>query len=569
MTNQICKCGGSVLHMTSKRHQGGRDRQVRLTRGQRKLHEPSHSRELVRLAKKVREKGEFLAIIEQAQSLVDPYYRAHTLAGIACEMANAKMDDSETVFKSALESIHKIEQQWRRCEILDHVAGRMARAGIKDFFGAIEVAGGLTEERPRKDAIRVLTREMAKAASPDLYRILEICGDEREKVTAIKSILRAQKQSGKMDLHKVADAMKGMKDPYFLVKTHIYVGYTLASMKEPESDRHFQEALEISSRVTDEEKRLELLRHLADSLISTSNFDLEVLIPHADGFSDPAKEANLLSHMAGMLSKGGHSNADDFFERALRSCDRIEKPNVRSSTLRNIATGLSRAGSPKAEEVLAAIEEIESSTTPKEKTQESHIQMEVGGSTGPKEKGCEMEQDHGPRTNGRRLTIGLFNTYEKVLGLPHIRAIARAAPLCWAYDLDLVIIGFPLKDEQEALLKVKMDTAIGKEGKYLGELLNSGRLRLTPDINSQKLGTLVATTSHPDPRKNTRLEDILTNEKHICFVLGVGRLGLPKYVLESSVHHLEFTGKDISFETATAMGILAYMVWKQTCPTDV
>ena len=158
----------------------------------------------------------------------------------------------------------------------------------------------------------------------------------------------------------------------------------------------------------------------------------------------------------------------------------------------------------------------------------------------------------------RVLTIGLYNTYDKNISPVHIRAVARAAPLCWAYGLHLALVNFPFADEQDAVDSVMKDTSIGKGGAYLKHLHDAGKLHVVDDPSD--LGVLVATTSHPDVKKSLSIEDLREMESDLCFLLGVGRSGLPARLLDQARIHMEFTGRNIPLETCTAMGVLARMM---------
>jgi hypothetical protein len=71
---------------------------------------------------------------------------------------------------------------------------------------------------------------------------------------------------------------------------------------------------------------------------------------------------------------------------------------------------------------------------------------------------------------------------------------------------------------------------------------------------------MVATTSHPDKQKSVELEDLAEMAQDMCFLLGVGKLGLPMKMLNQAEYHLEFTGRNIPLETCTAMGILSHLL---------
>ena len=73
----------------------------------------------------------------------------------------------------------------------------------------------------------------------------------------------------------------------------------------------------------------------------------------------------------------------------------------------------------------------------------------------------------------------------------------------------------------------------------------------------------VATTSRPAKEKATSLEKALEQArathplKRLCFIMGLGKKGLPRSLLDNVEHHVELTGSNIPLETATAMGIIA------------
>ena len=530
-----------------------------------RLHEPSAARDLVRQARRALRTPELAKVIDQAQRLHDPYYSAHALAGIAYEMATGGMDGPQFVFLTAFDYVAKVAQEWRRAEVLDIVAGKMSRTQCKDFGRAIEILKGFTEEKPRYDAFKAVVHEMSRAAAPDIFSLLEVCKDERERTDVLKDIIRVELKSKRKDIPKIDKAMKSLKDPYFRAKACNYVAFALTIGKEPEGPAYFQESLKTALLVPDEDKRLDLLKYLTYNQTAAGNYALEEIITGQNGLADPAKKASLLGHVAGRLSKYRQPGAQDTFDKALKACEAIMDPKSKSNALRNIAMGLSRANSSKAEEVFENAKRIaESVAGPEGETLRERIKMDKQGATDQAPKAPVQIDPPLPRVSrkpGEKAPVlGLFNTYEKVLGPAHIRAIARAAPLCWAYDLDLAAIGFPLKDEAEALEKAKKDTTVGKEGKYLEELFKSERFVLATDTGVHDLGTLVATTSHPDPKKKASISEILAKEKRACFILGVGRLGLPRAVMEKAKYHVEFTGKNVSLETATAMGILAHLL---------
>jgi hypothetical protein len=159
------------------------------------------------------------------------------------------------------------------------------------------------------------------------------------------------------------------------------------------------------------------------------------------------------------------------------------------------------------------------------------------------------------------ITLGLVNTYEgKTLKDTHIRAVARAAPLCIAYNLNLALFNFPVADPDVLIKKVENQTHISRAGKPISSLYEQGSLKMMELPKEQvhpDLGLLVATTSKPHEEKQLPLEKMLEKKVPICFLMGLGSRGLPKNILKLAKYHLELTGKGISLETCTAMGVLA------------
>ena len=173
---------------------------------------------------------------------------------------------------------------------------------------------------------------------------------------------------------------------------------------------------------------------------------------------------------------------------------------------------------------------------------------------------------------GRNHVLALYDTYEGSLKQTHIRAVARAAPLCMAFSLDMALIGFPTDDVNRMIELASNDTNIGKSGAYLRELHKKGRVHLVgcnekdPPKDWKELGLPVATTSNPSKHKKVNMDEArkLAIKEHslqrICLIMGIGRKGLPRSLIDTVPHHLEITGVNIALETATAMGILAYLL---------
>ena len=166
-----------------------------------------------------------------------------------------------------------------------------------------------------------------------------------------------------------------------------------------------------------------------------------------------------------------------------------------------------------------------------------------------------------------RMTLGLYNSYDpKKIREAHRRALARAGPVALAFDCNLVTFGFPydrdMRTPAEIVDWISETTSIGDHGQYLIELAQAGRFQAF-DMPKKgfppQFGKVVVTTRKPDPKKSItpgQLADIVSDGRSVLLLIGLGPHGLPRKVFEVGEHHLDITGKGLSLETCTAMGII-------------
>ncbi len=157
------------------------------------------------------------------------------------------------------------------------------------------------------------------------------------------------------------------------------------------------------------------------------------------------------------------------------------------------------------------------------------------------------------------IVLCLVNTYDKLKKHEiHLRSIARAIPLCYAFDFHLALYDFNFwKNEREMVNEVVSYTTIG-EPDYAYRMLDKNRIHLI-DRFPAHFGELIATTPEPDRRKALSFEDMarIIRERSVTFLIGLGRRGLPKDLMERARYHFEATGRGVSLETCTAMGVIA------------
>ncbi len=154
----------------------------------------------------------------------------------------------------------------------------------------------------------------------------------------------------------------------------------------------------------------------------------------------------------------------------------------------------------------------------------------------------------------------LVNTYDKLkLHEIHLRTIARAAPLCYAYDFHLALLDFNFWESRKEMVDAVAEyTTIGEGGRYLKKLEEENRLHLIDRIPSH-FGEVIATTSKPE--KNALSIEDLSRLRSACFLIGLGRKGLPKDLIKKARHNLDITFKGVSLETCSAMGAIMSLVW--------
>lgn len=158
----------------------------------------------------------------------------------------------------------------------------------------------------------------------------------------------------------------------------------------------------------------------------------------------------------------------------------------------------------------------------------------------------------------------LVNTYDRLkLHEIHLRSIARAAPLCYAYGMHLALLHFDFWNKEDDMVEAVRDyTTIGEHGKYIVKLLEEGKVHLLDKIPAH-FGEIIATTSKPDESKRITFSDLasILSRSSATFLIGLGRRGLPKELMKKAKYHFDATGRGISLETCTAMGVIATQVW--------
>jgi|Deesub1362A_J573_1020465.scaffolds.fasta_scaffold00115_23 hypothetical protein len=303
--------------------------------------------------------------------------------------------------------------------------------------------------------------------------------------------------------------------------------------------------------------------------------NFEPLIIKASDIAEPYYKAQALSWIARRMADV-NLKSSNIFSMALEAAEEVPQEWRRAEILEHIIIEMSKAGE---KDYSKPIDKILTINDPKQKQKILKTisrRLTLLGIKIPdisnkikenySEDSFKKSKDliYYPKTGkAKKITLALFNTYKgKKLRDPLIRAIARAAPVCYAFDLNLCLIGFPASNTGEVISIVEAESKIGEGESFIRRLKEEGRLFIIKDLKSipPHLGEIVATTSNPDQKKSTSLTEIVQDNNVLCILIGLGGQGLPKHILASARRHLEITGKGVPLETCTAIGAIGALL---------
>ncbi len=385
---------------------------------------------------------------------------------------------------------------------------------------------------------------------------------------------------GKVDnLNPVLDAAIKIPDSYYSAEVISYIAARGTLEGERRYRKYFRLALEKAGEVPQDWRRAEILEVIAKRMRRAGEKDLDMLfdlvakIESSKHYYTPMKQV-----IKAYISAG---KVEDAFEKIKKL-----KRNKRTKALK-IASKLGIEQGIGVEEILSYITHTEDSAkillylrSLKLKSEDKslvdlalkELNVEI-----PEKSVAELKRVHSrvrsaephtmreavprvPELGGmKRFSMGLYNTYHGSLHPVHTRTVARAAPLCYAYGMKLVLFGFPFENVEEAVERISAETNIGKGGAYLRILKEEGRLFVLPYPDKKfipEVGELIATTSRPEENKRVDIEKIAEQRRNVCLVMGLGRKGLPGRFLKMAEKHVELTGYGIPLETCTVMGVI-------------
>ena len=554
-------------------------------------HTPSAYRSLIREAKSPEDDGgrSINAIIGDARRLDDPYYAALALFSLASDARLKEKEGFETA-KESLRSIDRVQRQWRKAELIVAIVKKV-RGWRKDTAGEdiepdrdhlydriVDIILSMPAGKGPSQAITGSVKSIPHRYLPRLLN--KAIANEGFVRDDVKAVLKAwgtdTGKKGSSEILPLKDIMVMLNNVDAPALRSKLLGYLHLQIRKNGIESPVSvltEALGIALSIGDEKKRFESLRYLAS--ITEDRTELEALRAGADTFHDPAEKCRLLGTLGGRADRSGSRDlARDWFLEGASAASDVADPFQRAAIRLNLSEGLQRSGYEDMGREIFGKALIDCDLIPSgdsemqlrgkiDRTAKGlGIELESGSAHSPPPEIVNISPPHEENGQGGGHVLALYNTYEGGLNPIHTRAVARAAPLCYAYGLDLTLLGFPSKSIEELVAEVIKETNIGKGGKHLKELAHAGRLYLRePGSGLEDIGLAVATTSRPDPDKQFSFEKLLEigrkDDKRLCLVMGLGRHGLPASFLKMAEYHLELTGKGISLETCTVMGIIA------------
>lgn len=513
-----------------------------------KGHDPSKYRALVREAKAGKGIDKLIA---EARRLEDPYFVALAMFDLSADK-RLELKKAASIAEEALATAGKVERPWRRAELLGIIAkkvgswrGKNAAKHKEAFLDRIlDAVESMPEGKGLSDAIAGCAPRLG--CDRLLPLLAKAASNKGFEIDCSKVVLRhwAQKCGSKGPApDELVDMLEKVKDNAMRSRLFGYLHLQCKRSKISAASTNLLQAAVESALMAVKEERLEVLRYLAGQ--SSTKKELELVAGAMDRLDEPIEKARLAAALGASAHRAGlEKMALSWFKEGIKVASQIEDRKKRASTALNLARGLEKCG-------------------------ETELAQEAYQMVKHKERKKDVKKTQVPEKMGINHMLALYDTYEGGLKPVHVRAVARAAPLCTAFGLDLALVGFPTDDLDGLVSMVIADTNVGKGGRYLRELVKQGRVALVPCTKHRPpedwegVGLPVATTSRPKGDKKVGMAEAvqLARSQHplrrVCLIMGLGKRGLPASLLDSVQYHLELTGSNVPLETCAAMGVIA------------
>jgi len=506
------------------------------------------------------------------KGIQDPYFRSLSLLSIAIH-TKVDMEVKLQLIEDSLAEASRTEPLWRRGEVLSYLLRdssgleeepvKRIEEGLLSQIGHFEKGEGLSE------AITKIARYLPCTSSMGLLKIasenLEFSGPDMKVI--IKNWARRCSKTGPSpdDIMMFISTLSDLQmKAELLGYLHLQI---LRSDPKNISPHIFASALSACMELEGHD-RLSMIAYLSKH--AYTHEAIEMLIASIEMLADSTERVKATTYVSSGADRSGNSDlANELIDKALKEAqdvkDRAERNSLKFGIAQDLlrlkrddlATGILRDLSKGPEK--DPIAGLARNLLDRERAVKEEVKVE------------KMEDVSRPPATSNPV-LALYDTYEGSIKQVHLKAIARAAPLCYGFELDLALIGFPMKDLGGLVEKVIRETNIGKGGRFLKMLHQEGRIRLvaaskgSPPKDWTDIGLPVATTSQPDKHRLVSLREARKKaayahpKKVTCVIMGLGRQGLPQNLLAFVPYHLELTGKNVPLETATAMGVIAYMM---------
>lgn len=467
----------------------------------RKNHNPSIARRILRDLKRGESPEKLIPI---AKGITDSYYAALGLTYIV-SIGLLEKGKSEKLLKLVFSKVDKVEQSWRRLELLGEISKRLKNlqnGKLKDTQYKQILRLSLSEKKEKVKDFFVKNSKNFPPAVIDslLISSLKLKGYEFESSKAVIRHWISQKPLE--DLVKTLSTENGD----LRIKLLGYLHLQLNKSKIPID----QSPLEIALKYVDSE---EMLRYLVR--VCSKPTDLDLVELHLSKKTTEEAIPISIALIARADRKGWNQQAHQFADSTETLINSISDSDLKSKFKSKLKITTDR----------------------------------LKGERIP--KSSEPKKPMVPISDSGKHTLGLYNTYGGNWNHPHYKAVFKAANLCSAFDLNMALIGFPEIKPERLVNEIKKEMRLPNEG-YLSQLLSNNRVRFfEKDIDESWAGVKVVTTENPDSKKLKRPEG------EICMVMGLGPNGLPESYVSKCKHHFEITGSGVGFETGTAMGAIA------------
>ncbi|MGA1820269.1 MAG: DUF531 family protein, partial [Thermoplasmatota archaeon] len=468
-----------------------------------------------------------------------------------------------------LKESRKADPIWRRGELLSYLLKDGSHLDKEHAETIEQSVVGQFREFKKGEGLSEAIVKVANSATCSIFRELMVIALENKPDLAYKDVKVLIKNWAR----KCGDRSDQVED-LFLMGSNIedekdraeMLGYLHLQLynSDPLNDHSHIFASALSSAMELEgQERLKLISYL--SSVAYTNYALDMLVASIDLFDNTIERIKVTTYVSSGADRAGNREvANDLMDGVLKETRSMKDPRTRFGLEIGIARDLARLD--RKDQAGEILQNIIKKTGPDDPVRTLAQNMLKEREAPLKKQAAPKQVEKGPVK--KRHILALYDTYEGSLKRTHMQAIARAAPLCYGFDLDLALIGFPQMDIGELLRDIGKETNIGEGGEYLSRLFEEKRLhiitvpRSSPLETWNELGLPIATTSSPRQDKAIVMSKAveLSRSEHpgktVCLIMGLGRHGLPKSLLDSVPYHLELTGSNIPLETATAMGVM-------------